>query len=134
VIVVDSSVWIDHFNGRPTAEVLRLGSLLSDRNQPIIVGDIVMYEVLCGVRSIGIALEIKERLEKLLLVPMLGFELVYQAIANYRVLRSRGITIKAADVFIGTYCIESGAELLTSDRDFLSMRDHLGLRLVNPTS
>ena len=34
-------------------------------------------------------------------------------------------------MIIGTYCIEMGAELLTADRDFLPMRDHLGLRLVD---
>jgi hypothetical protein len=30
----------------------------------------------------------------------------------------------------GTYCNEMGGELLTADRDFEAMRDHLGLRLV----
>ena len=33
-------------------------------------------------------------------------------------------------MIIGTWCIEAGAALLTSDRDFEPMRDHLGLRLV----
>ena len=69
-------------------------------------------------------------LERRLMVSMLGFELVYRAVANYQTLRAKGITIKAADIFIGTYCIANGAELLTSDSDFLAMHDHLGLRLV----
>ena len=34
-------------------------------------------------------------------------------------------------MIIGTFCIETGAELLTGDRDFEPMRDHLGLRLVD---
>ena len=45
-------------------------------------------------------------------------------------LRAKGATIPTPDIFIGTYCIETGAELLTADRDFLPMRDHLGLRLI----
>jgi hypothetical protein len=30
MIVVDSSVWIDHFNGRRTEQTARLGALLDD--------------------------------------------------------------------------------------------------------
>ena len=33
-------------------------------------------------------------------------------------------------MMIATYCIGMGAELLTADRDFEPMRDHLGLRLA----
>ena len=33
-------------------------------------------------------------------------------------------------MIIATYCIETGSELLTADRDLVPMRDHLGLRLV----
>jgi predicted nucleic acid-binding protein len=33
-------------------------------------------------------------------------------------------------MIIGTYCIETGAELLTADHHFEPMRDHLGLRLA----
>ena len=46
-------------------------------------------------------------------------------------LAAHGVTIKAADVFIGTYCIENRTPLLTSDQAFVAMRDHLGLRLVD---
>jgi predicted nucleic acid-binding protein len=52
VIVVDSSVWIDHLRDRETAPVLVLRRLLrGERIGPILVGDIVMYEVLVGLRS-----------------------------------------------------------------------------------
>ena len=62
---------------------------------------------------------------------MLDFDLVPRAVANYQRLRGRGIAPGTVDmIIIGTYCIEIGAELLTADRDFLVMHDHLGLRLV----
>ena len=51
MIVVDSSVWIDHFRGRRSAQVDALDRLLVTRGRPILVGDIVMYEVSCGLRS-----------------------------------------------------------------------------------
>jgi predicted nucleic acid-binding protein len=130
VIVVDSSVWIDHFSGRRSPQVNMLDRLLSTRSLPILVGDIVMYEVLCGVRSARHAYQIRRWFQPLLLVSMLEFELVPRAVAKYQTLRARGVTPGTVDMIIGTYCIEMGAELLTADRDFEPMRDHLGLRLV----
>ena len=130
MIVVDSSVWIDHLNGRRTPQTAQLGRILDDEDLPIIVGDVIMYEVLCGLQRARAASEVKAMLERRLMVSMLGVELVYRAVGTYQALRAKGITIKAADIFIGTYCIANGAELLTSDRDFGPMRDHLGLRLV----
>ncbi len=133
MIVVDSSVWIDHFSGRATGQTARLAELLDNEDLPIIVGDIIMYEMLCGFRTSSAALAVRGLLERRLLVPMLGFDLVYRAVGNYRALRAKGVTIKAADIFIGTWCLENGVELLTADRDFLAMRDHLGLQLVQDT-
>jgi hypothetical protein len=130
VIVVDSSVWVDHFSGRRSAQVDALDRLLATRRLPILVGDIVMYEVLCGFRSARQASQVKRWFEPLLLVSMFNFELVPRAVANYQALRRRGITPGTVDMIIATYCIEHGAELLTADRDFAPMRDHLGLRLV----
>lgn len=67
----------------------------------------------------------------LLLVSMLDFDLVPRAVANYHTLRRRGITPGTVDMIIATYCITAGASLLTADRDFVPMRDHLGLRLLD---
>jgi predicted nucleic acid-binding protein len=130
VIVVDSSVWIDRFSGRATRQTARLVELLDDEDLPIIVGDIVMYEVLYGFRTASAALAVRGLLERRLLVSMLGFDLVYRAIGNYRTLRAKGVTIKPAEIFIGTWCLENGVELLSADRHFLAMHDHLGLRLL----
>jgi predicted nucleic acid-binding protein len=130
VIVVDSSVWIDLFNGRPTQQTEILDQLLADVEMPVLVGDVVMYEVLAGLRSQREIERNRPLLETLILVSMLDFELVPLAVANYQTLRARGITPGTVDMIIGTYCIETGAELLTADRDFEPMRDHLGLRLV----
>ena len=131
MIVVDSSVWIDHLRDHETGQVLLLRGLhRGETPGPILVGDIVMYEILAGLHSAEAAREIRERLETLLLVSMVDFDLVERAVAHYHALRRRGITPGTVDMIIGTYCIEMSAELLTADRDFLPMRDHLGLRLV----
>ncbi len=130
MIAVDSSVWIDLFNGRRTRQTEALDLLLADPEMPVLVGDVVMYEVLSGFRSPREAERNRLLLENLILVSMLDFDLVSRAVAHYQTLRRRGITLATVDMIIGTYCIEIGAELLTADRDFEPMRDHLGLRLV----
>jgi predicted nucleic acid-binding protein len=131
VIVVDSSVWIDHLRDRDSPPVLMLRRLIrGELPGPILVGDLVLYEVLAGLRSARATREIRELLETLLLVSMVDFELVQRAVAHFQTLRRRGITPGTVDMIIGTYCIASGAALLTADRDFEPMRDHLGLRLA----
>jgi predicted nucleic acid-binding protein len=50
VILVDSSVWIDFFNGRSNAAVEQLVELLSDGSAPLGMPDLVMFEVLRGFR------------------------------------------------------------------------------------
>ena len=49
MIVVDSSVWIDYFNGRDTSETSSLDSLFGE--SLLIVGDLMLAEVLQGFRS-----------------------------------------------------------------------------------
>ena len=49
MIVVDSSVWIDFFNGAQTSEVERLDAVLGIT--PVAVGDLIVVEVLQGFRS-----------------------------------------------------------------------------------
>jgi len=48
MIVVDTSVWVDYFNGRPTPAADRLDSLLS--REPLVIGDLILAEVLQGFR------------------------------------------------------------------------------------
>jgi predicted nucleic acid-binding protein len=129
MIVVDSSVWIDFLNGNATPEVGRLSSLLG--TEPLLVGDVILLEVLQGVRSEADAQRVEAALRRFDIVPMLGPELAVMAAAHYRRLRGVGITVrKTIDMIIGTFCIARGHALLTADRDFAPMGRHLGLILV----
>ncbi|MBT8072424.1 MAG: PIN domain-containing protein, partial [Xanthomonadales bacterium] len=49
MIFVDSSVWVDYFNGRQSAETDYLDSLLG--REPIAIGDLVLIEVLQGFKK-----------------------------------------------------------------------------------
>jgi hypothetical protein len=46
MILIDSSVWIDYFNGNKTAQTDWLDASLG--NTPIIIGDLILTEVLQG--------------------------------------------------------------------------------------
>jgi predicted nucleic acid-binding protein len=49
LILVDTSVWIDYFNGIATWQTDLLDNYLS--NVPVIIGDLILAEVLQGFRS-----------------------------------------------------------------------------------
>jgi predicted nucleic acid-binding protein len=127
VILVDSSVWIDLLNNVVTEPVRRLRELIP--TTPLLIGDLILYEVLQGFRTDAQARLVERSLRRFEAVPLIDPELAVKAAANYRLLRSRGITIrKTIDLIIGTYCIERGHALLHSDRDFAPMESFLGLQ------
>jgi len=126
VIVVDTSVWVDFFNGRPTAEADALNELLGER--PVVVGDLTMAEVLSGFRQDADFRKAKSLLESCEFRPMVGKTVAMEAANNYRFLRKRGITVrKTIDILIGTFCIVNHLPLLHADRDFDALENHLGL-------
>ncbi len=127
MILVDSSVWIDYFNGTETAETTLLDEYLT--TDTICIGDIILAEVLQGFRS-----DKDYRLARGLLLELPIFQIMTPELAlitadNYRKLRKKGITVrKSVDNWIATFCIENQVSLLFSDRDFAPYLDHLGLR------
>ncbi len=129
MILVDSSVWIDYFNGQVTPETNKLDTLLGV--EPLGVGDLILTEVLRGFRSDTDYQTAKKLMMTLSVFDMLGTDLAIQSADNFRMLRKRGITVrKTADVIIATYCIEYNYPLLFADKDFLPFVTHLGLKAV----
>ena len=129
MILVDSSVWIDYFNGLATRQTDRLDELLG--SDLLLTGDIILAEVLQGFRNDGDFRRAKRALDGLEFRAMLGRDIALKSAANYRALRAQGVTVrKTIDMLIATFCIENGHELLHADRDFDPIERHLGLRTV----
>jgi predicted nucleic acid-binding protein len=129
VIVVDTSVWIDYFNGAPAPQSDLLDALLGERL--LAVGDLILAELLQGFASEPDARRALRLLEPLEFLEMAGREVAIQSAANYRLLRRRGATVrKTMDMLIGTYCLMHGHELLHNDRDFDVLARHLGLKVL----
>jgi predicted nucleic acid-binding protein len=130
VILVDSSVWIDYFRGAETPQVARLDSLLGSSR--LAVGDLIVTEVLQGLRSEREFNRVRKTLGDFTLIELAGREIAIQAARNFRILRKLGVTVrKTIDTIIATRCIESELELLHSDRDFDAFAVHLGLKVVH---
>ncbi len=129
MILVDSSVWIDYFNGIETLATKQLDGLLGI--QPICTGDLILAEVLQGFRQDSDYQAAKTLLCALPVYPMLGVALSLKSVENFRVLRKQGITIrKTIDTMIATFCIENNFSLLHSDKDFQPFQQILGLQVV----
>ena len=129
MILVDSSVWIDYFNGAETPCVAKLDELLG--RQPLAIGDLILTEVLQGFRNERDFETARRLLTSLTIIELGGTEVAIQSARNFRALRKRGVTIrKTIDTVIATLCIEDGYELLHDDRDFDPFVEHLGLRSV----
>ncbi len=129
MILVDSSVWIDYFNGVKTRQTDRLDELLG--SDLLLTGDIILVEVLQGFRNDRDFRRAKRALDGLEFRAMLGRDIALKSAANYRALRAQGVTLrKTIDTLIATFCIENGHELLHADRDFDPIEEHLGLRTL----
>ncbi len=129
MIVVDSSVWIDYFNGKATSKTDWLDSALG--NQPILIGDIILTEVLQGFQNDKDFKTARRLLLDFPVMEMLGQELAIKSALNYRHLRKRGVTIrKTIDVIIGSFCIYNNFSLLHDDRDFVPLEKYLNLKTV----
>ena len=127
--MVDSSVWIDHWNDNLTPQVRVLREAVFDER--ILVGDLIMMEVLQGFRTLRELKSVHEVFLSFELLPLGGVQRAVRAAQNYQYLRTRGATVRSSiDCLIATFCIEHEVELLHSDRDFLPFAEHLGLRTV----
>ena len=128
MIMVDSSVWIDFFGNAMKPEVDTLASRI--RHGRVLIGDLVLTEVLRGIKSDREFRLVRKSLSALDTVQVVTPALAVASARNYRSLRGLGITVrKTIDCLIATWCIEHGVPLLYSDRDYEPFVEHLGLQV-----
>jgi len=131
MLVIDTSVWIDYFNGVENPQTDFLHTVLD--NTPILIGDLILAEVLQGFRYDPDFEKVRRTLGKFMQESMVSPVLAVQSARNYRFLRQKGITVrKTIDSLIATYCIENDHQLLHNDSDFDGYEEHLGLRVIHP--
>ncbi len=127
MILVDSSVWIDFFNGAETAATQLLSDSLGLR--PVAIGDLMLVEVLQGFRKDKDFRTALELFETVTVLELAGKQIAIRSAKNFRKLRAKGFTVrKMIDCVIATYCIEHKLPLLQADRGFEPFHEHLGLK------
>ena len=127
MILVDSSVWIDFLHRRETPQTEFLKHNL--KRHRLSTADLVLAEVLQGMRDDATAVRTEQLMMALSPVIISDHETAAAAARNFRLLRTKGITIrKTIDTLIATRCILDLRYLLFSDRDFDPFVEHLGLR------
>lgn len=130
MVVVDTTVWVDYFNGVNTPEVEWLDREVA--RQRIGLLDLAVCEVLQGLGTDEEAARILGHLQRFEIFETGGLRLAEAAAKNYRLLRSRGKTVrKTIDCIIATYCLEHDHALLHCDRDFDPFEEFLTLRVVH---
>ena len=95
------------------------------------MGDLVYCEVMQGIRSPRERRKVSSLLLSLPQFDMVGFSIAEKSASNYRLLRSKGVTVrKTIDVLIGTFCAEHELQLIHHDSAFKLMAKHIGLDIV----
>ena len=122
MVIIDTTVWVDYFNGTENPETEWLDAEL-DR-QRLGLTDLILCETLQGVRDDAVAKEVERTLMRLEVFETGGAALAREAARNYRLLRSRGHTVrKTIDCLIATFCLARAALTPSSRPRLRSVRD-----------
>ena len=129
MILVDTSVWVDYFNGISNQKTNKLDLILG--NDVVITCDIILTEILQGFRNDKDYQIAKQHMESIYYYQFINKHISIKTADNFRFLRKKGITIrKTTDMLIGTFCIEYNIPLLHNDKDFEPMEKYLHLKVV----
>jgi predicted nucleic acid-binding protein len=130
VVIVDTTVWVDYFQGVENPETEWLNAEVD--SQRLGLTDIILCEVLQGVRDDVVAKEVERHLLVLDVFDSGGVAVAREAARNYRALRSRGHTVrKTIDCLIATFCLRGQHSLLHRDRDFDPFEKFLELSVIH---
>ena len=122
MVLVDTSVWIDYFNGVITPTTHMLDQLLGSGR--ILTGELILAEILRGFTRETDYRRARDLLADLPCADLVGKPLALAAADHYRKLRAQGFTVrKTIDVLIGTFCIVRSHELPTLNQGLVRFLD-----------
>ena len=131
MILVDTSVWIDYFNGHNEDEKFQTLIDALKQGKDIYVTDIILTEILQGIREDSKYTIVKNSILALKFVHARNYETYIHASDIYRTCRKKGITIrKTIDCLIAAIAIENSLPLLSKDKDFTNISKCIDLNLL----
>jgi predicted nucleic acid-binding protein len=115
LILVDSSVWIDFFSPQPGRAGKELRRMIADA-EPFAIAGVVVAEILQGLtRDVA---QIERYLTMWDILEPAGFSTYRDAVAIFRLARSKGISLSTIDTLIAAIAIDHRAAVFTIDKDF----------------
>ncbi len=134
MILVDTSVWIDFFNGLDSVEAACLRDCIADAH-PVTLPGLVLTEILQGLRSDADVERVAEALTAFEATPEMDSADYRQAAEIDRSCRRQGMTVRSTiDCLIAQLCLRHGYELLAKDRDFEAIARVFPLQRVGGSS
>lgn len=116
-VLIDTSVWVDFFNGHDSAEANTLARYL-EAEASIATCGVVIAELFQGLRKRRSIDELRERFLDMDLLTPGEPETYFRAADLFRRLRRRGVTVRSTiDCLIVTLAAEHDAAVLAKDRD-----------------
>ena len=118
MILVDSSVWIEYLSEKKGQYGHELETLIAS-DAEIVLADIILMEVLQGIREDRVHQEIKELLLAFPIFSSGGLDACLKSAQLYRSCRKRGLTIrKSIDCLLAVTAMENNLRVFHKDRDF----------------
>ena len=116
-VLVDTSAWVDFFNGFPSPERQALANLIPSDHEICTCG-LVVAEVFQGLRREEGRSRLSDLFREFTLLEPAGIDLYFRAANLFRALRQRGTTIRSTiDCVIAVLAEEHRCALLARDRD-----------------
>jgi len=129
-MLVDTSVWVDYFNGHVSPQADRLALAIADA-EPIALPGLVWTEILIGLRTDAEAAKIAGLLDAFEYVGEPARSDYLAAAGIYRTCRTRGYTIRSTiDCVIAQLCLRDQRPILSKDRDFQAISHCFPLCLI----
>lgn len=130
MILVDTSVFIDFFNGKRSKQSEMLVESV-ENSEDICTCGLIITEILQGIRSDKEYDGIKNILSGLLYLPVTK-NMFIRAASLYRTIRKDGKTIRSPiDCILASLCLEHEVDLLHNDKDFSIIAQYTPLRILN---
>jgi len=118
LILVDTSVWIEYFGKKKGLYGHELERLIASDTE-IAIADIIIMEVLQGIKEDKVHEEIRELLLVFPLFSCGGLNACIKAADLYRSSRKRGLTLRRSiDCLVAVTAIENKLIVFHKDRDF----------------
>jgi predicted nucleic acid-binding protein len=118
--IVDSTVWIDLLSGISNPQTQWLELVI--RQERVGLTDLILSEVLQGIRSEALFHEVRRELTEFRVFTTSGEELAVRAAQNYHALRILGYTVrKTIDCIIANLLFDRGALTAPSRSRFRSV-------------